>query len=446
MKILSTEKEILSVVEHYQKTLSLRQTAEHFNVHKNTIGRRLQAAKDLGLLPPLKKRHKAGKKKEGVSIEERPTESGRVLTSSSDTVRTLEGLLNHADVDLEKWQIVRHKINKWDAQTRGGGTVELWQVTAWLERRPEFFLKKVEMLEPVELTNRTHTPDPEITLIIPDSQHGFRRTEDGGLIPLHDRRALDVVLQAASMLTEKISRIVLLGDMLDLGPWSKYPSTIDMRWTTQPALISLHWFLKELRKACPSAECYFLAGNHEARIDKKLTESADEALHLRPAGKPESRPALSIPYLLSLDELGIEYVAPYGEILWLDGVKFTHGSLVRRRGGQTSTAYLQHATTSGVWGHVHRLELAQRTIQTPEGPKVITGMSPGCLCRTDGAVPHAAGDSLDWQQGFGLMYTTQTGVSLQLVPIIDGEAVVHGEHLVGSTRVEDIKRETGLNI
>ena len=437
MKKLSTDEALVEIVHHYQSTLSLRQTAEHFGVHKNTIARRLHLAKERGLITePSESRR--------VTVEEKSTSEGRVV-SSSGSIRTLGELLDHASVDLDEWRVARHKVNKWDAQTRGGGTVELYQVTAWLEKRETFFLERIPSPLVYQPTYLEKTNEDKITLIVPDSQHGFRHV-DGKLEPLHDRRALDVVLQTATLLSDKIETIILLGDMLDLAPWSKYPTTPDLRYTTQPALYSLFWFLSQLRAACPNARTYYLAGNHEVRIEKAIAQSADEALDLRPAGNPESRPVLSIPYLLSLDDLAIEYVEPYGKPLWHEGVRFQHGSLVRRRGGQTATAYLQHATTSGVWGHVHRLELAQRRIQTPTGSRIITAMSPGCLCRVDGAVPHAAGEPLDWQQGLGLMYTGASEPALQLIPIHEGEAVVHGRRIVGRERVEDIKAATGLNI
>ena len=99
-----------------------------------------------------------------------------------------------------------------------------------------------------------------------------------------------------------------------------------------------------------------------------------------------------------------------------------------------------------IWGHVHRLEMAQRKIQTPDGPKIITAASPGCLCRTDGAVPHAGGDFLDWQQGLCLVYQDQDTkkTSIQLLPIEDGSVMLYGHKLTGDGSSELAQERTGL--
>lgn len=433
-----TDTELLRIVRVYQTTLSLRQTAKQLNSSKSTIRRRLQLAKDRGLIAAPT---------DTPTVEDKRTPDGRTITSAGN-IRTLAELLEYASVDLDQWVVVRHKVNKWDSQTKGGGVVGLFQVTAHLERRAAFFVTPVEVTSRLKRKPLTSQPDTRITLIVPDSQHGFRRT-DQGLITLHDRRAVDCAIQAARFLADKhgdgFTDIILLGDMLDLAPFSKYPSTPDLRYTTNQALRELFFFLSELRKAAPKSRIRYAEGNHELRIHKALTERIDEALHLRPATVDDDAATLfSIPHLLSLDQIDVEYIAPYGKAFFHEGVRFSHGSLVRRRGGQTVGAYLNHATASGVFGHIHRLELAQRRIDTPAGAKVITAMSPGCLCRVDGVVPAATGDTLDWQHGLGLMYASRLGVHLQLAPILDGVTVIEGHTIAGQTRAADIEKATGI--
>lgn len=65
---------------------------------------------------------------------------GRVLDSpSSGRIKTLDQLLAAAEVDLERWRVDRHVVNKWEvaaADGDGGLTVQdLWQVKAWLSPR-----------------------------------------------------------------------------------------------------------------------------------------------------------------------------------------------------------------------------------------------------------------------------------------------------------------------
>ena len=72
-------------------------------------------------------------------------------------------------------------------------------------------------------------------------------------------------------------------------------------------------------------------------------------------------------------------------------------------------------------------------------------MSPGCLCRIDGAVPHAGGSTvLDWQQGLGIAYKSSAGVDMQLVPIDQGSMFLHGSHYRGKDRIAELRSSTGL--
>jgi hypothetical protein len=219
-----------------------------------------------------------------------------------------------------------------------------------------------------------------------------------------------------------------------------------MRYTTQPALVELHWWLASLREAAPAAEIVYLEGNHENRIIRAITEKIDEAVGLTPANDLGGDPVLSLENLLGLRDLDIQYVGPYGSSWWLwDRIQLHHGSIVRSKGGQTTTAMLANSTHSQVVGHIHRREYACRTIDTQNGPRTIAAMSPGCLCRIDGAVPHAGGSTvLDWQQGLGVAYKSSSGVDMQLVPIDQGMMFLHGNQYHGKDRIAELRDSTGL--
>lgn len=304
----------------------------------------------------------------------------RVVTGRG--IRTLQDLIKQANVSEKDWIVTKHLVNKWDAVGKDG-VVELYQVKAWLEKRPEFF---TPIVKPVHVKkrrlNRKESPEA-VALIIPDSQHGFRRL-NGKLVPIHDRRCIDLAIQVCDYL--KPDEVVLLGDMLDLAPWStKYSTSPDLKYTTQPSLLELHWFLQSLRD-CGDHVITYLEGNHEARIKKAVVDRLEEAVDLRPVGRDVEHPALSIPNLLSLDEISVDYVEPYGAAYWLfdDLVRCHHGSTVRTKGGQTVTAMLSSGTTSHeIVGHIHRREFASRRIPAKGGLKTVNAMSPGCFCRID---------------------------------------------------------------
>jgi len=356
-----------------------------------------------------------------------------VRTIESNDVATLEDLLAEAKVDLDEWLVVKYNVGYHVVTIKAkqaDGTHKLIKsrnpkINAVLERRPSFFAPVVRPVTPLKRRAVPTTPDG-VALILPDSQHGFRRKPGGELDPLHDVRACDVALQTAELLQP--DEIVLLGDMLDLAPWSSYAQEPELKYTTQPAIEALAAWLGGLRKACPSAKITYLEGNHEHRIIKKLNDVHDEASTLR--GPDSDLPLLSIPYLLSLSSLDIDYVGPYGASYWLWGVRIHHGNVVRARGGDTAGAMLARATHSQIVGHIHRREVASRRIRTEHGPQTVTALSPGCLCRVDGAVPHKQGAEVDWQQGMALVYRHETRAqSVQLVPINDGVAYVHGHKI-----------------
>lgn len=431
----NTEISLELVLQTYAELKSTRKAAEKLGLSRSTFRRRLTKASEV-----LGKTLEASSQ---TTVEESNDQSYRVVSAKG--VRTLSQLLHVAKIDLSKWLVVKKIINKWDAISKEG-VIDLWQVKVWLERRPEYYASPVG---PVSLRKRISSPAPnpldlQTCLIIPDAQIGFRRNPDGSLEPLHDRLAMDVVLQACVEL--KPRKIVVLGDMLDLAPWStKFATEPGLRFTTQHSLVELFWFLGCLRETCPKAEIIYLEGNHENRIERALKEKVDEALDVRPANDPNGLPSLSIPRLLSLDALDIEYRGPYGADYWLwNQVRIHHGHVVRGNSGGTTSAILNNSSHSQIVGHIHRVESHSKTIQTANGQKVITAMSPGCLCRLDGVVPAFAGKPLNWQQGFGVVQKVQDRVTIMSYPILDGHAVLNQKILVGKCYKKELEQDTKM--
>ena len=235
---------------------------------------------------------------------------------------------------------------------------------------------------------------------MPDLQMGFSwKNRYQYLEPMHDRKAMDAVVNLIREI--KPHYVILLGDMLDLAPWStRFPRKPEYKQTTQPVIDEMHWWLADIRSVAPGAKIVYMAGNHEERMHKAMVEKLPEATYLAKAF--QDAPALSIRNLLRLDDLHIEYVGPYGEDWWLwDRVRITHGTKVRSGGGATAVAIAKTARWSEVYGHVHKVEMMQKTFHGPFGRNVITAMSPGCLCRVDGTVP-GVNLNPDWQQGCGV--------------------------------------------
>jgi len=248
--------------------------------------------------------------------------------------------------------------------------------------------------------------------VLPDPQIGYRHI-DGKWLPFHDEAAMDVALQITNWLyyNDRVDGVINLGDFLDLPSQGRFEQEAAFAGTTQAAFDRGHKFLQEQRAAIgPDAEIVLIEGNHDRRMEKFIMINAASAWGLKRANIDEL-PVMSIPYLLRLDEIGVEYIDAYpAGAYWLtDNLRAIHGNKVRS-GGSTAAAYTNadpHIST--IFGHVHRQELQSKTVFDRDGYIKSIAVSPGCLCRVDGAVPSVNGSTKvdgrpatyweNWQQG-----------------------------------------------
>jgi hypothetical protein len=278
----------------------------------------------------------------------------------------------------------------------------------------------------------------QTAVVLPDIQVGYFRTPTSDLEPIHDEAALAVAL--AIVKAERPDLVVLVGDNADLCEFGKYRLTPAFQRTTQATIDRLAVLCAELRNAAPTARIVWLAGNHEERLPNYLLDNAAAAYGLRKGGVPESWPVMSIPYLCRFDEHGIEYLPGYpASSFWInERLRVIHGDKVAS-GGSTAHKYLGSEKTSVIFGHIHRREWAERTRMDHDGPKTIMAASPGCLARTDGAVPSTKGGTdldgrplriaEDWQQGCSVVrFEPGDGrFAYEQVAIHDGWALHRGK-------------------
>lgn len=281
--------------------------------------------------------------------------------------------------------------------------------------------------------------DVQVALILPDPQIGYRHIQ-GGTEAFHCEQALDLAVRLAADL--RPDHIVHLGDFLDLAPFSRFAQEPGFANTTQLGIDRGHRFLSELAAVAEDARQYVLEGNHDARIIKTLSKLVPEAALLRAPGA--AWPALSVPNLLGLEPLGVEYVESYpaGELWLSERLRLVHGVKVNSS-GSTAALVAREAPASTFFGHVHRQELHYRTRPTGRTSETVFACSPGTLARIDGAVPsfHSAvsqrtGRSLpvveDWQQGLAVAsWTGDEEPVVELVRISNGRAVYRGREYVG---------------
>ena len=391
-----------------------------------------------------------------------------VLESRDARITSLDQLLDFCKVDLSVWEVERHVLNKWEVGAKSEtkdlsfsegvitGTIEsdgklviepLIQIKAWLLRKVPIAITPV--IQPVNISLSKAEKKFSVTqthraLILPDPQFGFRKDfRTGQLDPFHDRLALDVALQIAS--DYWIDTTIWLGDILDLADWSdKFIRSPEMFFTTQPAVIEAAWWLRAFKEATYS-KTYALCGNHDKRMNTALNTHMIQAYDLRAADHLDLPPVLSVPNLLGLDKLGIEYINDYpnGEVWINDQVKCIHGDIARGGSGATVSSLVDDIQETTIQGHNHRVESANKTLHTRQGTRTVAAWSMGCLCRIDGVVPGVKARQ-NWQQAIGIVEYLDTGEhNVAPIPINNGRAIYNGHIYTARQRIEDLKRETG---
>ena len=223
------------------------------------------------------------------------------------------------------------------------------------------------------------------------------------------------------------NRLILLGDMLDLPDWSThYVRSPEFYFTTQPSLDWLASWIAELRPYCN--EMVYIEGNHEKRMIDSIVQNTIQAYGIKPANEPDVPPILSVPYMLGLHKMGVEYVGnyPHGEFYVNDNLVCIHGNKVGPKSGQSVMKMLDSPRISVIQGHVHRLEMGHKTVWTHGQPKIYQAISLGTLARIDGIVP-GGGTRYNWQQGFGIVEYDKERFQVDSIGIYDGKAIFKGK-------------------
>ncbi len=326
----------------------------------------------------------------------------------------LDELLDQADpaavhkLIAKAWDVtLRNELGEAETVRNYGLTLESaqWQ-PAWPIVAPAAPVKVMVTTPPPEVHRKHKT-----AVILPDPQIGYRLYGNDTRDPFHDLAAIDVALQITAAVQPDL--VVWLGDYLDLAEFSRFEQEAAFARSTQAAIDYGHELLAKVGALVPGAHQVLLEGNHDRRLQKHITANAMAAFGLRQAG--HGWPVLSVPHLLRLDELGVEYVGGYpaGEYWLNDRLKCIHGVIVRSS-GSTARAVADDETVSVLHGHTHRAETAYKTTRVRSGGRTRVVHSPGCLCRIDGAVPSTKGSTMlderpvqsweNWTQGLAVVH------------------------------------------
>lgn len=474
-------REILRQIEEHG--MSHRELARQYGCGQSTIGRTVRRLRE-------QKREEAAEGLrpvdglEGIKVgpEVRVYSDGlnqAEITNTPDSlIHTLDQLLEYCQVDQDVWVVRDRELTAWPGwrkdkkvdmrwvkgvadgyvlDTGGIVTHQLIRVFARLVKRcpvPVF-----PHIQPVVSDYQWTVPELRSysgrikkTLGMADLHVGFSRIGRGKnrLDPFHDRRAMDTAYRIAAR--EQPDEIVILGDKLDLPDWTvRYHRSPDIRGVTQPALLEVFWFLSRLRALLPNARIKYLAGNHEQRFKTMIEAHLPAAYALKSADDLDGWDQLSIPKLLGLESLGVEYIdtypagshfiTPTGRDPFADSLETEHGATARKGSGDTSKVIIRDRGNSVLSGHIHRPELVTKVDRRGGLFKPIQAVCPGCLCRLTGEVPGHDPKRQDWAHGVAIIYSDEsTGFwDSDLVKIFDGRAIVNGVVVQGEDYTEELR-------
>lgn len=344
---------------------------------------------------------------------------------AAERLGRLNDLLTRSGIDpADIGEVKQIRVNEWQSMSKNedGEPVVTDLRGASIVLSPQWAqdpeLPLIRPAQPVKVTNPVNK-DKKVTentaVIFPDQQ-----------IPYHDERACDIAMQILRDVNP--AQVINLGDMIDFPSFSRFEQELRFQQTTQKSIDLAHQHLAQQRAAAPNAHIVVLEGNHDRRLQKSVTQYHMDLFKLRRANAPESWPVLSLPFLLCLDDLGVQYVPGYpaGEYYIQDYIKVIHGRRVGARGTVAKRVVDDERVTT-ITGHTHRFEMVGKSTNTRAGKKDNYALTLGCLCRTDGSVPsvnsstdHDGNPILrheDWQQMIGILRWDPSGLPFEFHPV-----------------------------
>lgn len=286
---------------------------------------------------------------------------------------------------------------------------------AYQERLLASQQERIEQLTKSKFTipaaRKASAPKNSFTRVIIPDTHGCFIDPDAAGIFLRDLENLAP------------KEIVLIGDHIDCGGFLAQHLTMgyvaEADYSFEQDVIAANTFLDQVQQRCPTANYYYLEGNHERRIEKWITTQTQRNGH----DAAYLHQLFSVEVVLNLEQRGIPL---FKQGQFYDGCRipatiklghcyFTHGS---RHGRRAADAMLQRFGAPVVFGHVHKL-LATSDRNVKDGE--LGAWCVGYLGRLQPLWKHT--DPTDWTHGYGVQLCRADGDFLHLnVPIIDGKS------------------------
>ena len=444
-----------------RKGITRREFAESLGISEKILDNRLYRAMHPDRKKPDQKTNRVTDAVDG---------NYRTITSHGTRYQSVDELLKALQVDLTVWRIDdRHEVGSWEMGRRAekknlrweGGSIQdgyaIDDGTLYIDTLHRFKVPLVRIhpipiepiVKPVIISSAPYQhkakwePTSCTTLLVSDLQTGYRRDiYTGGLIPFHDRAAMDLVLQVAA--DNDFDSVTYLGDFGDFSEWTdKFIQELEFAFTTQPMLIEVAWYMAQMKQIKPKARHSALPGNHEDRFESCMVKNLRAGYKLKPATELHLDEPMSIKRMFGLDSIGVDLADDYpnGEVWHGEYARCIHGAKAAGNPGATAVGVARDITHTTLFGHIHRIEQATKTVEDSSGIRYVTAASPGCLCHIDYRVPgHKRGQN--WQQGFGVLHYGSRSPQVDLFPIFEGKTVYNGKQYQGRDYVERLKADT----
>lgn len=291
---------------------------------------------------------------------------------------------------------------------------------------------------PARITPSRRKPverDHKVLLVFSDMQIDFRRI-DNDLIPIHDEKAIEALIQLARDLQP--DEMINCGDTVDLSALSRFNKDSDHFYRTLgPSFQRIHDIYAQLRSDNPNAKITEVDSNHHKRLTDFVLKQMPDFYGVRQAGNQDDYPVMTYPYLANLKHVGVDWVGGYGaaEYRYKDDLAFIHGQFSVSGGSTASKLSKANPDRNIVQGHAHTVQEHHRT--TRDG-KYLGAYVVGALCRIDGVVPsyHSSINELgvpvvrneNWQNGLAVIRDYGDGqYEFQHILVRDGIAFYKGK-------------------
>lgn len=289
-------------------------------------------------------------------------------------------MLEERGLSPEDWIIKGATINEWDGPQAEGSVITYHQAKLNLERkRPELQIVparadgwKAPKRQPQQ------SGSSKLIVVTGDQQ-----------APFHDERLHE--LFCIWLEENEPDQLVALGDKVDFPDISRHRLDPENTATVNECIQVGYNIFRDYRTAAPNTEMDFMPGNHDERIRNILLDkpSVQPLYGVKQADTDEGEGSavLTLPHLLRLDELGINYHDPLGaydlaQINLSDKLAVRHGWIARQGSGVSALATLEHLGYSVIVGHTHRQSIVYKTTHDIDGqPTTLTAAEAGCMCR-----------------------------------------------------------------